>query len=699
MKKEEVKNRIAKLRQEINYHRYLYHVLDKIEISDAALDSLKNELFKLESANPEFITPDSPTQRVGGRPLAKFNKFRHSSPMLSLFDAFSEDDMRDWEERVKRILKLSPLDKGGMGGFYCELKMDGLAAGLVYEKGVFITGATRGDGQTGEDITQNLKTIESIPLKLRLPAEKELSYLGLGPKKCQEIISTVANKKIEVRGEIIMSAKVFNELNQKYKKEGKAELANPRNGAAGSIRQLDSKITAERKLEFYVYALASALGLEKHEQEHELAELLGFKVLKQNKYCSNLDEVFAFHHSLEKNKDRLPFACDGVVVKINNLALWPLLGVIGKGPRYIMAYKFSAEQATTKIREVIWQVGRTGVLTPTAVLDPVRVGGATITHATLHNMDEIKRLGLKIGDTVIIERAGDVIPKVVKTLPKLRSGNEKEIKVPKKCAICGSPVEKIVGEVAYRCLNKNCYAVNLRRLIHWASKGAMDIAGLGEKIVEQLFKEGLVADISDFYKLEIGDLEPLERFADKKADNLVKAIAAKKTVELARFIYGLGIRHAGEETAEMLSKALKNKSRKVIDLAFAIKKMGVEGLENLPDVGPIMAESIYEWFSDKRNIDLLKKLEKNGVKIIQPVVDVRQQKLAGQIFVLTGAMAGLTRPEAKVKIRKLGGKVAAQVSKGTDYVVAGENPGGKYDKAKKLGVKIIDEKEFIKMMA
>ncbi|PJB18999.1 NAD-dependent DNA ligase LigA, partial [Candidatus Falkowbacteria bacterium CG_4_9_14_3_um_filter_36_9] len=394
MKKEEVKNRIAKLRQEINYHRYLYHVLDKIEISDAALDSLKNELFKLESANPEFITPDSPTQRVGGRPLAKFNKFRHSSPMLSLFDAFSEDDMRDWEERVKRILKLSPLDKGGMGGFYCELKMDGLAAGLVYEKGVFITGATRGDGQTGEDITQNLKTIESIPLKLRLPAEKELSYLGLGPKKCQEIISTVANKKIEVRGEIIMSAKVFNELNQKYKKEGKAELANPRNGAAGSIRQLDSKITAERKLEFYVYALASALGLEKHEQEHELAELLGFKVLKQNKYCSNLDEVFAFHHSLEKNKDRLPFACDGVVVKINNLALWPLLGVIGKGPRYIMAYKFSAEQATTKIREVIWQVGRTGVLTPTAVLDPVRVGGATITHATLHNMDEIKRLGL-----------------------------------------------------------------------------------------------------------------------------------------------------------------------------------------------------------------------------------------------------------------------------------------------------------------
>jgi len=452
-------------------------------------------------------------------------------------------------------------------------------------------------------------------------------------------------------------------------------------------------------LEFYVYALASALGLEKHEQEHELAELLGFKVLKQNKYCSNLDEVFAFHHSLEKNKDRLPFACDGVVVKINNLALWPLLGVIGKGPRYIMAYKFSAEQATTKIREVIWQVGRTGVLTPTAVLDPVRVGGATITHATLHNMDEIKRLGLKIGDTVIIERAGDVIPKVVKTLPKLRSGNEKEIKVPKKCAICGSPVEKIVGEVAYRCLNKNCYAVNLRRLIHWASKGAMDIAGLGEKIVEQLFKEGLVADISDFYKLEIGDLEPLERFADKKADNLVKAIAAKKTVELARFIYGLGIRHAGEETAEMLSKALKNKSRKVIDLAFAIKKMGVEGLENLPDVGPIMAESIYEWFSDKRNIDLLKKLEKNGVKIIQPVVDVRQQKLAGQIFVLTGAMAGLTRPEAKVKIRKLGGKVAAQVSKGTDYVVAGENPGGKYDKAKKLGVKIIDEKEFIKMMA
>ncbi|MFH0923392.1 MAG: NAD-dependent DNA ligase LigA [Candidatus Falkowbacteria bacterium] len=687
MRRQQAKIRIEKLKKEISHYRYFYHVLDKSEISDAALDSLKNELAKLEREYPEFITADSPTQRVGGKPLDKFIKAKHSSPLMSLFDAFNPKDMHDWEKRISKKLEVRSKK---LLDYYCELKLDGLAVALVYEKGRFVLGATRGDGAVGENVTQNLRTIEAIPLVLRQPAEKELAELNLSKEARQKLRSALDNGSFEVRGEIIMDKKVFAELNKKYKQQGRPLLVNPRNAAAGSIRQLDPKFAAERKLDCYIYSIAVDLGLEKHEQEIELAKLLGFKVLKYNQYCQNLNEVLEFHKKQEQNKDKLSLHCDGIVVKVNKLSLWPRLGAVGKGPRYMMAYKFAAEQATTKITDVIWQVGRTGVLTPTAALEPVWVGGATISRATLHNMDEIERLGLKIGDTVIIERAGDVIPKVVKVLPGLRQGKEKKIAVPKLCPMCGGAVDKIAGEVAYRCVNKDCYAVNLRRLMHWASKGALDIDGLGPKIIEQLMKEGIVGDIDDFYKLTAGDLKPLERFADKSAENLVEAIKAKKEIDLPRFIYGLGIRHVGEESAIDLAKTFGSLEK--------IKQAKPEELERIYDFGEVMAKSVYKWFRDKHNLELLKNLESAGLKINQHIITKKKQVLDGQSFVLTGVLSSLTRDEAKRKIRELGGQTPSSVSKNTDFVVAGENPGSKYDKAKKLGVRIINEEEFLKII-
>lgn len=683
MKRAEAKKRIEKLKNEIGHHRYLYHVLDKIEISDAALDSLKKELDDLEKQYPEFITSDSPTQRVGGKPLDKFKKIEHNSPMYSLFDAFSKEDMKDWENRLKKLTN-KKLD------YFCELKLDGLAMSLQYENGIFVRGATRGDGKVGEDVTQNLKTIESIPLNLRKPEEKELKKIGLNQKQISSLFQNITNGNLEFRGEAVMTKKVFEELNKKYKKEGRTLLANPRNGAAGSIRQLDSRLAAERKLDFYVYSLVTDLGLDTHEQEIEIARLLGFKALKDNKYCEDLIEVENFYQRMIKKRDKLPMEIDGMVVKVNDLSLWSKLGVVGKGPRYMMAYKFPAEQVTTKLKDVVWQIGRTGILTPTAILEPVRVGGVTISRATLHNMDEINRLKVKIGDTVIIERAGDVIPKIVKVFPNLRTGEEKNIRVPEKCPMCNSKVEKIPGEVAYRCINTDCYAVNLRKLSHWTSKGGVDIEGLGPKIIEQLMKEGLVRDISDFYKLTEGDLKPLERFAEKSSENLVKAISAKKEIDLARFIYALGIRHIGEESAIELSKEFKNLEK--------IKEAKIEDFENIYDFGEKMAQSVYNWFHDDKNLDLLDRLEKLGVKPKMPEISRKNRRLIGKTFVLTGGMESLTREEAKVKIRELGGSISSSVSKKTDYVVAGSDPGSKYDKAKKLGVQIINEEEFKKMI-
>jgi len=736
MNSQEAKKRLEKLKDELNKHRYFYYVLDAPEISDTVYDSLKNELEAIEKEHPEFITTDSPTQRVGAAPLSKFEKVTHSAPMMSMFDAFDFADMQDWETRNKNILikteilnSLAPAGEGrarkapsepralygGEGAFnyFCELKMDGLAISLLFEKGVLVQGATRGDGKVGENVTQNIKTIEAIPLRLRVPVTSELKKLGFVDAEIDHIIALTQSGALEFRGEAIINTKTFAAINERQKEKGGIVFANPRNAAAGTIRQLDSKVVAERKLDFHVYSLIANVNFKTHDQELQLANLLGFKTLKQNKICKNLQEVEEFHNSWDKNRDKLPFECDGVVVKVNDLSLWPVLGIVGKGPRYMMAYKFTAEQVTTKVREVEWQVGRTGVLTPVAILDPIRVGGVVVSHSTLHNMDEIKRLGLRIGDTVILERAGDVIPKVVQVLEKLRDGSEQEISAPTKCPICGTATEQAPGEVAYKCLNKDCYAVNLRKLTHWTSKGAMDIEGLGPKVVEQLVKEKLVGDIADFYSLKKGDLLSLERFAEKSADNLIEAIEKKKDMDLARFIYGLGIGHVGEETALLLAQTITNYQFSlapagegrgegaVVGLGELIKyfnNLSLTDIESLNDIGPIVAKSIKNYFNDEKNIALLHKMENYGVTLKFANIEIKNTAFQGKTVVLTGGLSSLTRDEVKGKIRELGGKISSTVSSKTDFLIAGNDPGSKYEKAKELGVRILNEEEFLKLI-
>lgn len=701
MTKLEAQARIEKLREEINHHRYLYYALDAPELTDAMFDGLNNELKKIEAEFPELITPDSPTQRIGAEPLDKFQKVTHSQPMMSLFDAFSEQDMLDWQGRLQKIVP------GTSWQYFAELKMDGLAMSLIYKEGKFVQGATRGDGKVGENVTQNLKTIESIPLALRRPKRQELSQIGFDAEAIARLENLLADGEVEVRGEAIMSNEVFRELNEGYIKAGRQPMANPRNAAAGTIRQLDPRVVAERKLDFYVYALVVDLPFQSHEQEHLLASLLGFKVLKENKRFADLGEVFKFHDYWASHRDKMPFECDGVVIVVNDLSLWERLGTVGKAPRYAMAYKFDALEATTRLLAVDWQVGRTGVLTPRAILEPVAIGGVTVRHATLHNMDEITRLDVRVGDTVILQRAGDVIPKIIKTLPNLRTGQEQIIHPPETCPICEGEVEQVAGEVAYKCLNKDCYAVNLRRLAHWSSKGALDIDGLGPKIIEQLVKAGLVKDIGDFYELTKGELLGLERFAEKSADNLLASIEAKKEIDLARFLIGIGIKNVGEETALLLAGEIKKNKlqteREAMALSELLKIMnsyGLEELQELPDVGPIVGQSIYDWFRDDHNLELVAKLEKNGVKLkLAPLSATgASRKFAGHVFVLTGTLAGLTREEAKAKIRELGGDVSGSVSKKTDFVVAGEEAGSKLEKAQELGVKVLSEEEFLNMI-
>ena len=707
MTKKEAQERLVKLRQEIDVHRYNYSVLDRETISPAALDSLKNELFKIENEFPELITPDSPTQRVSGQPLAKFKKAVHTRPMISLFDAFSEEDMRAWAERNANFLK-----RAYQPEYYTELKLDGLAINLRYEKGLLVQGATRGDGRVGEEVTNNIRTINSIPLRLRRPSEKELRDLGLSEAAITRIYSLLANGLIEARGEAIMTKKVFANLNKKYAAAGKALLANTRNGVAGSIRQLNSKITAERQLEFYAYDLllddwARGDAVTTREQADRLANYLGLKTLKYNRVSKDLDAVFAFYKDIEKNRAALPFDIDGTVVKVNDLKMWEVLGIVGKAPRYMMAYKFSAEQATTKILEVVWQVGRTGALTPTAVLEPVKVGGAIISRSTLHNYDEINRLDLRLGDTVIIERSGDVIPKVVSVLAKLRTGREKKIQAPTHCPMCGRRVERVAGEVAFRCANKRCYAMNLRQVGHFVSKNAVDLAGLGPKLIEQFMTNGLIKEAADLYTIKKSDLLSLDRFAEKKADNVIAMINERREVEPARFIYALGIRHVGEESAQMLADkflaSLPKSAKSPLALSELVKyfqKLSPEDLEGLADVGPIVAASIHDFWSDEANLKSLAKFSANGLVLRLPARAKKSAPgiLAGQIFVLTGVLNSLTRDEAKDKIKTLGGQVKESVVRATNYVVAGEAPGSKLEAAKKLGVKVLDEKEFLKMI-
>ena len=697
MEKTEAKKRIEKLRGEINRHRYLYHVLDKPEISDSALDSLKHELFRLESEFPDLITPDSPTQRIGGEALEKFNKVSHSVPMLSLEDSFSLEEMEEWEERIQKLVPGERLD------YFCELKLDGLAISLVYENGVLIRGATRGDGKIGEDVTQNIKTIESIPLNLRIPESLELKEIGLGGRQIERLMNSVRAGRIEIRGEAIMAKKTFQKLNKKYEEQGKPLLANPRNGAAGSIRQLDSKITASRKLDFFAYSLMNDFGQERHEQEHKIMRALGFPSFggfsgatkKYAAFCHDMKGVGRFHDYWDSHRDDLLFECDGVVVVVDKISLQEKLGAVGKAPRWMIAFKFPGVEVTTVVEDIITQVGRTGILTPVAVLKPVNVGGVTVSRATLHNEDEIKRLDLKIGDTVVIQRAGDVIPDIIKVLPSLRTGKEKEFHMPRICPICGGAVKrqeisdkKKEKSAGYFCANKKCFAVNRRRISHFTSRAAMDIEGLGPKIIGKLIEEGLIRDAADIYELKEGDLAALERFGEKSAANLVASINKSRQVALNRFINALGILHVGEETAIDLANHFKNIKK--------IKEADLETLNALPNVGGVMTKSIYEWFRDPQNEKLLERLLKE-TKIENPK-EKKNQNLAGLSIVLTGELQSMARDQAKEAIRERGGDISSSVSSQTDLVVAGRDPGSKFDKARELGVKIVGEEEFLKML-
>ena len=688
MTKKEAKERIEKLKKVINYHRYLYHVLDRQEISDSALDSLKKELFDLEQKYPEFRTPDSPTQRIGGKPLEKFKKVRHPQPMLSFNDAFSKEDMEDWLERISNLLTK---DEQKKIDFYCEVKLDGLAIELVYKNEILAVGSTRGDGIIGEDVTQNLKTIEAIPLRLR---DKEEVIKDLEKEGLKEIVKNIKKKglkEVVVRGEVIITKKEFARVNKEQVKKGLQPYANPRNIAAGSIRQLDPKITASRHLDSNIYDLITDFGQKTHQEKHQILAALGFKTNnKYNRYCKNLEEVFQFHQYWQKHRDSLPFEIDGIVVIVNSNYLFEKLGVVGKAPRGAIAFKFPLKQSETIVEDIKVQIGRTGAATPVAHLKPVRIGGVTITRATLHNEDEIKRLGVKIGDTVIVGRAGDVIPEVVKVLKGLRTGKEREFKMPKNCPVCGTKLIKPEGEAIWRCPNPNCQARQRRYLYHFVSKEAFDIEGLGPKIIDQLLDEGLISDPGDIFELKEGDLIPLERFAEKSARNLIQAIQSKKEISLARFIYALGIPGVGEETAQDLAEHFGSLDK--------LKKATLEELVAIKDIGPETANSIYSFFREKRNLLLLKRLFKAGVKIISPPKTKISKTLEGKTFVFTGGLKRFTRAEAKEKVRQLGGEVSESVSKKTDFVVVGENPGSKLQKAKKLGVKTISEEEFLELL-
>lgn len=656
MTKQEVKERLGKLREQIAKYRYEMHVLDNLSISEAALDSLKHELYKLEQEHPDLITKDSPTQRVAGKAAEGFKKVSHAVPMLSIEDVFSREEADAWLERLKKLEPRAHFD------FFAEIKMDGLAVSLVYEDGHFVQGSTRGDGRVGEDVTHNLRTIEAIPLLLR--------------KKIPG--------RVEIRGEVYLTKKQLELINKKQKQEGGELYANPRNTAAGTIRQLDPSIVAERKLSFYGYSLITDLGTKTHAEAHKMIEELGIPQNPLNRHCKNLDEVEKMHEEIYRKRDKLPYWLDGIVVNVNDDRLFERLGVVGKTPRAMIAWKFPAEQGTTKVKDIEVSVGRTGVLTPVALLEAVQLQGTTVTHASLHNEDEIHRLGLKIGDTVIVEKAGDIIPKIIKVLPSLRTGLEKVFHMPKKCPMCGSSVERKAGEVAIVCSNRNCFAQQLAKLLHLVY--AFDMRGLGEKIVEQLIQKGFVHEPADIFGLEPGDFLQLEGFAELSANKLHKEIQDHREIDLDRFINGLGIKHVGEETARDLGQAFGSIDK--------FREASVEDLLAVEGIGEIVAESVVEWMKDKVNRKQLDDLLK--VVHVRTVKKVGKGPLTGTSWVITGTLESMSRDEAKEKIRALGGDISESVSKKTSFVVVGDSPGSKFDKAQKLGVTVLEEREFLK---
>ncbi|MEX2013628.1 MAG: NAD-dependent DNA ligase LigA [Parcubacteria group bacterium] len=659
----DIEKRASRLRETIERHQELYHTYDKPEISDEAYDALIRELEQIESQYPELATPNSPTRRVGGAVLEKFEKVAHAVSQWSFNDAFDENDIRAFDERIKRSLKESPQ-------YLVELKIDGLKIVLTYEKGILKTAATRGDGRVGEDVTNNVRTIESIPLKLKKPLS------------------------IIIEGEIWMSKTVFDKLNRERKKRGEELFANPRNIAAGSIRQLDSTVTRARKLDSFIYDIASITGvalLPTQEEELEFLRQLGFKVNPHFKKFEDIEGVIKYWKLWANRKGKEDYLVDGIVVKVNEKKFQDALGYTGKAPRFGIAFKFTAEQVTTVLKDITLQIGRTGVLTPVAILEPVLVAGSTVSRATLHNEDEIRHKDIRIGDTVVIQKAGDVIPEVVGVMKEMRTGSERVFKFPTHFPLCGGDgrIRRLPGQAAYRCVAKNSYEQQRRKLGHFVSRRVFDIDGLGPKIINQLMDANIISNFDDIFTIKSGDLETLERFGEKSIANLLVAIEKARTVTLGRFIASLSIPQVGEETARDLAL--------YFGTAEKLAQANMAELEKLAGVGPIVARSITDWFLDKENKKLFTRLLKQ-VRIKEEPPARKSGGLFGKSFVLTGTLEKMSREEAKEKIRSLGGQVRESVSKNTDYIVSGRDPGEKFGQAQELGIKVLGEKEFSDML-
>ncbi len=663
-----VSQQIEKLREEIRRHEELYYGLDNPEISDAEYDALLEKLQALELQHPDLITPDSPTQRVGGKPAAGFSQVVHRRPMLSLDNSYNIEELRAFDQRCQRLADGRSVD------YVAELKIDGLSLSLHYEKQLMVRGVTRGDGRVGEDVTLNARTIRSIPLKLRAELPKGIHEL-------------------EVRGEAFIPRKVFERINAEREEQDEPRFANPRNAAAGTIRQLDPKITASRKLEMFAYDLLAGerKPLPTHWETLNWLESAGFKVSVERRLCGSIDEVIEFAGKIEAQRDDLDYEIDGLVVKVNSTALQDEFGTTNKAPRWAIAYKYAARQATTQVLSIDVQVGRTGALTPVANLEPVSLAGTTVSRATLHNPDEVKRLGIRVGDWVLIEKGGDVIPKVLKVIESKRTGKEKVFRMPRKCPVCGGEISKPEGEVVSRCVAADCPAQLMGRLLHFASRRAMRIEGLGESLVDQFVASGKVRDAGDLYSLTLSDIASLDRMAEKSASNLLTQIEASKQKDLSNLIYALGLRHVGDRTATTLARQFGS-----LD---ALSKATVEELDDVPEIGLTVAQSVRDWFDDPGNIKLCRRLEAAGVRTrMELSSEPTDDTLAGKVFVLTGTLAGYTRDEAREAIEARGGRVSSSVSKKTAYVVAGEEAGSKLDKATELGVTVLDEKAFKELL-
>ena len=663
-----LKKEAEELRERIRHHEYRYYVVDDPEISDAAFDRLLERLKKIEAEHPELVTPDSPTVRVGGTPREGFQTVRHARPMVSLDNAFSYDALRDFDRRVREGSGRDKIE------YVAEHKFDGLSISLQYKDGVLVRGVTRGDGTTGEDVTPNVKTIRSVPLRVDADALKKARLKA----------------DFEVRGEVMMTRKAFEELNRQQEKIGGKIFVNPRNSAAGAVRVLDPAITAQRRLDFFAYYLLheGRPPFPKHSESLQALKQLKFRASDDWELCEGVDRVIEYCEKWDSKREKLPYEIDVVVIKVNSTGIQDELGFKAKAPRWAIAYKYPARQETTVVNDIRVQVGRTGALTPVAILEPVQVGGVTVSRSTLHNMDEIERLGVQIGDTVLIERAGEVIPHVLKVVKEGK--DRRPFRVPTHCPECGSKIHKIEGEVAYRCVNAACPAKRKESILHFASRHAMDINGLGDKIVDQLVDKGMVKDVADLYSLKLEELAELERMGEKSAQNLLDEIEGSKKTSLARVIYALGIQFVGGRTGQLLAEHFSS-----LDELAGAKQ---EELEEVSEIGPKVASSIVEFFSEPANRQLIKRLEKTGVQPTAEKVKVKSNKLAGKSFVFTGGLANRSREEAGEIVKQNGGKIVSSVSKKTDYVVVGADPGSKYDKAKELGVTILDEKGFEKLV-